>query len=1036
MAEDRFLKQEIPLNGKLITSRDPSTIGANNFRQLTNLRYGDTNPEGIAGMSKINTTTLAQGRYIKSGFHYVKDQPSESHILVQAFNSTLDESAIYDNTTAVPSAGNFTATALLSEPSGSSVGVWSKAPGGDIAYCNKKGAYLWGGTETKVGKFINYAPDESFLYDYTDQVADTISTGTNHIATLNRATESAPSFLMHMETATTDSSASSHTVAASGVTVTSKKKVFGTYSASFDGTNDFLRIRDRAAFNFSGAAWAIDGRVRLRSAATTNPIYYQHKRSQSATNNIKFYTDGSARLRVAFVNGASTLELKTSTALLANTWYHAEVDESGDNYYLFVDGQVHDQRSSTFRMKDLTSSVDIGWDRSNFYSGWMDEYRICKSVQHTTAFELPTEAYDGTTSSTTYIYLGATRPLEAFKLYVGTANTGTGTMKVKYWSGSAWTSVSSLVNGTAVGGVPLAQTGTVTFSSTESVAKIKVINGTVLYWYRISITGCDNTTSLYYVTVRPPFQTVKDIWDGIGQNILSCLEYNNSGSYFDYTQNVYSTDYESLNTGSYAELDDLSTARYLLCGFAERQLGVSFTFVGTHENNSTCVCSVYYWSGSAWTSVGTIEDGTSKDGKSMAKSGVISWTPPADGSEFKTEISREAPLYYYKFQWSAALDGDVQVYYISGFPAQRTIGQYAFPVMALNRLWLLSEQDKNKNKVIASALNTSQVFNGDDSLEFYIGDESEVVGGASVYMQLGSSLYDSILICKKTESWIIFYSNDQYFQYRISANKGLVAPNTMRSISLSDNDIPNARREVPIWQGAEGLYMFAGTGPIAVHGDIDDVFDPNGDAPIKASKVGNSYGFFDQSHDEYHWLYSYSNTLDKEMVFDVKRQKWFQADRGSGNALQCGWGANDTNGNPYAYGGKDRHVYRLENGSSFDGTSITHTMWLGDAVLDQGSITDETTLRTVRLICKAKNTTNNLVNGTYYKDSETTARRAFTLTPQASGKRLAMPLQQLGEGPATFHSLKFTASTDNEVSGFEPIFVGLLYKHVRQKVTE
>lgn len=48
----------IKLDGKLVTSDDPSTIGKN-FKALTNMRYTDTHPKMIGGMTKINTATPA-----------------------------------------------------------------------------------------------------------------------------------------------------------------------------------------------------------------------------------------------------------------------------------------------------------------------------------------------------------------------------------------------------------------------------------------------------------------------------------------------------------------------------------------------------------------------------------------------------------------------------------------------------------------------------------------------------------------------------------------------------------------------------------------------------------------------------------------------------------------------------------------------------------------------------------------------------------------------------------------------------------------
>ena len=46
---------EIPLNGRLITAEDGAVIGKN-FMVLKNMRYTDTHPKGIGGMTAINST--------------------------------------------------------------------------------------------------------------------------------------------------------------------------------------------------------------------------------------------------------------------------------------------------------------------------------------------------------------------------------------------------------------------------------------------------------------------------------------------------------------------------------------------------------------------------------------------------------------------------------------------------------------------------------------------------------------------------------------------------------------------------------------------------------------------------------------------------------------------------------------------------------------------------------------------------------------------------------------------------------------------
>jgi hypothetical protein len=74
-------KSIIPLTGKLITSQDGITIG-NNFKTLKNMRYRDDYLMSISGMSKINSTPTSSLK-IRSSFHLNKEQPVESHVLIQ-----------------------------------------------------------------------------------------------------------------------------------------------------------------------------------------------------------------------------------------------------------------------------------------------------------------------------------------------------------------------------------------------------------------------------------------------------------------------------------------------------------------------------------------------------------------------------------------------------------------------------------------------------------------------------------------------------------------------------------------------------------------------------------------------------------------------------------------------------------------------------------------------------------------------------------------------------------------------------------------
>ena len=174
MANDKpLIPAEIDLKGRLILSADGISIGAN-FKTLQNMRYTYVNPKSVSGMSKINTTAVSTYTHFRNGFHFKKSNPEESHILVQAYDSGLTNSKVLDNETAIPSQGDFNATVLHSAASGADICRFSKAPGGNVAYCNSKESMIWGGHEHWVGAAIN-SHDTTFSKDFTRQMNNNLT---------------------------------------------------------------------------------------------------------------------------------------------------------------------------------------------------------------------------------------------------------------------------------------------------------------------------------------------------------------------------------------------------------------------------------------------------------------------------------------------------------------------------------------------------------------------------------------------------------------------------------------------------------------------------------------------------------------------------------------------------------------------------------------------------------------------------------------------------------------------------------------------
>lgn len=144
-----------PFIGRWQPAEDPATVDENGFQDIQNLRRDGKALVGVLGHEKL-TTNKIDSTYYKpvSGWDFTKDNPQESHVLLRAFNSDRTASAVYQFKTAKPNKGEFETTALHTDTSGADKGRFSGAPGGQVAYCNKKESLIWGGDERTCYGFL------------------------------------------------------------------------------------------------------------------------------------------------------------------------------------------------------------------------------------------------------------------------------------------------------------------------------------------------------------------------------------------------------------------------------------------------------------------------------------------------------------------------------------------------------------------------------------------------------------------------------------------------------------------------------------------------------------------------------------------------------------------------------------------------------------------------------------------------------------------------------------------------------------------
>jgi len=185
---------------------------------------------------------------------------------------------------------------------------------------------------------------------------------------------------------------------------TSVKK-FGTASAEFDGTGDYLFLSPRPTLHFP--------------RDFTIEFFFNSDVFQSDYNNLralvssgKFYTAGnngnwilrlSTNARIAWASydgtGSQVYQEFVMPTMSTGTWYHLAVVRNNGNIQIYLNGTASTS-SAVADSKNLidgaTNGIYIGYANltaNNDYDGYIDEFRITQKARYTSNFTAPTKEF-------------------------------------------------------------------------------------------------------------------------------------------------------------------------------------------------------------------------------------------------------------------------------------------------------------------------------------------------------------------------------------------------------------------------------------------------------------------------------------------------------------------------------------------------------------------------------------------------------------------------------------------------------------------
>ena len=364
-----FQWSHFAFTGKWQPALDPIQIDANGFQDIQNLRTSYKGLRGVGGHTVINSSVWnATNLYPVNGFHFKKDQPAESHVIVYTTDTAGDNGKLYQNTTAIPSAGSFSATALHTDAAGAGVGRFSKAPGGNMLYTNGAESMVWGGDEAPITLLYTDTTDapngQVYPKDYTDEVTEN---STDKVAVIGGGIDANTKLMLHADgtdggTTFTDESGT-HTPGVDGTDANTDadQKKFGPTSILFAG-DDRLVIADHADFNWSTSKLVFDVQVRFPSATGQHCLYSQ----ATGTDYVTLWQNQDAdKIIFTVMSGGTRLVYETATWNPSiNTWYHVALIRGwgggANDWAITVDGAAIGTFTASITIPDLAASAYIG----------------------------------------------------------------------------------------------------------------------------------------------------------------------------------------------------------------------------------------------------------------------------------------------------------------------------------------------------------------------------------------------------------------------------------------------------------------------------------------------------------------------------------------------------------------------------------------------------------------------------------------------------------------------------------------------------
>jgi len=219
--------------------------------------------------------------------------------------------------------------------------------------------------------------------------------------------------LLHMngaDTSTTFTDESGKTWTANGnAQIDTAIKKFGTGSALFDGTTDWIDTPDHADFNRGSGDFTVDFQVYRGNQNALTRILGQMA-SSGDLNTTFFGLSFNSNNTIAFVTASgSTSYTCTSTGTITqdSSWHHVACVRDGNTLRIAIDGVfggTKDVTGITLNNSAYKFSIGRMGEFGQYFTGQIDEFRFSDVARWTTNFTPPTQEYGASANTSNFFH--------------------------------------------------------------------------------------------------------------------------------------------------------------------------------------------------------------------------------------------------------------------------------------------------------------------------------------------------------------------------------------------------------------------------------------------------------------------------------------------------------------------------------------------------------------------------------------------------------------------------------------------------------